>query len=153
LWNNEGKQDISDLLANKQVNVDEIITDNTYFITTTDIMLLADIYKIPIVLFSTEEFNDFNSKIDSLNIYFLMNKEKNIKILTVRTKTGNPAKPKPEPTPKKYYYIYVSKNDGTLNFKLFYNNLDEFKLPETIVVGDFINAINTGKSYISTILA
>ena len=116
-------------------------------------MLLADIYKIPIVLFSTEEFNDFNIKIDSLDIYFLMNKEKNIKILTVRTKTANPAKPKPETTPKKYYYIYVSKNNGTLNFKLFYNNLDEFKLPETIVVGDFINAINTGKSYISTILA
>jgi hypothetical protein len=153
LWNNEGKQDISDLLANKEVNVDDIITDNTYFITTTDIMLLADIYKIPIVLFSTEEFNDFNIKIDSLNIYFLMNKEKNIKIITVRTKTTNPAKPKTETTPKKYYFIYVSKNNGILNFKLFYNNLDEFKLPETILAGDFINAINTGKSYISTILA
>jgi hypothetical protein len=153
LWNNEGKQDISDLLANKEVNVDDIITDNTYFITTTDIMLLADIYKIPIVLFSTEEFNDFNSKIDSLNIYFLMNKEKNIKIITVRTKTTNPAKPKPETTPKKYYFIYVSKNNGILNFKLFYNNLDEFKLSETIVVGDFINAINTSKSYINAILA
>jgi hypothetical protein len=149
LWNNEGKEDISNKLANKIVNIDDIITENTYLITTTDIMLLADIYKIPIVLFSEEEFNEFNSKVEILNIYFLMNKEKNIKILTVRTKTVKPT----ISSNKKYYYIQVSKNDGNLYYKLFYNNLDEFKLSETMIASDFINAINISNSYINKILA
>ena len=149
LWNNEGKEDISNLLANNEVNVDDIITVDTYFITTTDIMLLSDIYKIPIVLFSDDEFIESNTKIESLNIYFIMNKEKSIKLLTAPKKTTRV----PINANKKYYYIYVFKNNGKLNYKLFSNNLDEFKLSETIVADDFINAINASNSYINTILS
>ena len=148
-WNNEGKQDISKLLTNKLANLEDIITDNTYFITTTDIMLLANIYKIPIVLFSNEQFNDLNIKINSLNIYFLINKEKNIKILTAPTKIIKPA----ISANRKYYYIYISKTNGNFNYKLFYNSLDEFKLSETVVISEFIQSINTATSYVNTILS
>ena len=127
------------------VSIDDIITDNTYFITTTDIMLLAHVYKIPIVLFSNEEFNDFNIKIERLNIYFLINKESNINLLTVNPSTS---------ASKKYYYIYVSQStDSTdsTDYKLFYT-LDEFKLPETLVISEFITQINTSKSYVNKLL-
>ena len=151
LWTTEGKykQELSEKLAQKKVNIDDILTENTYFITTTDIMLLADIYKIPLVLFSTEPFNEFNIKIEPLNIYFLINKEKNIKLLTTQK---NPIK-LTKATNKKYYYVYVSKIDGILNYKLFYNSLDEFKLSETVVISEFINSINTSTSSINTILS
>ena len=78
-----------------------------------------------------------------------MNKEKSIKLLTAPKKTTRV----PINANKKYYYIYVFKNNGKLNYKLFSNNLDEFKLSETIVAGDFINAINASNSYINTILS
>ena len=113
-------------------------------------MLLANIYKIPIVLFSDEPFSELNTKIERLNIYFLINKESNIKLLTVKPSTSS----------NKYYYIYVSKNpdstDSTestesTNYKLFYT-LDEFKLPETLVISEFITQINTSKSYINKLL-
>jgi hypothetical protein len=151
LWTTEGnyKQELSEKLAQKKVNIDDILTENTYFITTTDIMLLADIYKIPLVLFSTEPFNEFNIKIEPLNIYFLINKEKKIKLLTTQK---NPIK-LTKATNTKYYYVYVSKIDGILNYKLFYNSLDEFKLSETVVISEFINSINTSTSYINTILS
>jgi len=145
VWNNEGKEDLSYKLANKIVTIDDIITEDTYFITTIDIMLLAQIYKIPIVLFSDEPFSELNIKIERLNIYFLINKESNLNLLTVNPSTS---------ASKKYYYIYVSQStDSTdsTDYKLFYT-LDEFKLPETLVISEFITQINTSKSYVNKLL-
>ena len=147
LWNTEGKEkeELSTKIASNAVTIDTSIMEDDYFITTTDFMLLANLYKLPIVLLSNETFNDFSIHIESLNLYLLINKETPNPLLTniKKIKTINYVN---------YYYIYVAKNNDITNYKLFYTNKKESKIPEQLVNVTIINSIKLSNSYISTIV-
>ena len=145
LWNTEGKEQDSTNLASNAVTIDTILTEDSYFISTIDMILLANLYKIPIVFFSNELLNDFSIYVESLGLSLLINKEAQLQLLTTTKKLK-------KPSILRYYYIYVTKKEDILTYKLFYTNKKELKLPEPLVNVDIINSIKVSTSSINTIL-
>ena len=114
---------LSKQLANSEITIESIIMNESYYITNFDMILISEIYEIPLTLVSS-------------NVYIENNKE----ILSMNIKAGNtyivitPIVNKYEKAIQKFKLI-INKEEDAL--------LDISKLPEESLRNEIVNQTNT----------